>query len=320
MTLCARVAFFVALTALVACDDRDTSPTRPSAVASEITFALTPAAVLRSGSTVQVTARVRDSQGTNMVESAVTFTTDHGTLNRTTATTDASGFATVHVTASEAASVTATSGTSTGVVAIPAVDPFSVTIAPLHNVTVLVPAMLQVTVTPNSSVVSPPSPASVSLSCGPGRPAVAVTGATGLCTFAKSGSTVVSVSAAAANGWSVGSTTTILVNAATAVPVPPVVSPNPAPALSAKLGCTVGTGQQVFCNVESLTYGGSAIQIGNVIDVAWEWGDRDTSGGAATFQSHRYAQPGTYVLIVTVTAPTTDGTRSVQLSMANIVP
>jgi hypothetical protein len=326
-TLPAALALLLlASVALTACDGVKQLPGSPSAVtsASNLTFTVQPSALLLSGSTVTITARVRDDKGTNAVGSQVTFTTSAGTLNHTIVTTDGTGFATVELTAGEAASVTATTANTAGTVAIPAAAPYSVTIAPQGAVTVNQAATLLVTVTPNRMIVSPPSPDSVSVSCGPGLPLVAMSGAGRTCTFPTVGSTVVSVSAPSANGWTANSTAAVQVNAvvvAPTVPVPPVADPIP-PTLSAVIGCTPATGSLFLpCNVQSVSYGATAINVHDVTEVNWTWGDN--SGGdrsASVARTHQYLQTGTYQLRVTVTAPTADGPKETTVAMAVTVP
>jgi hypothetical protein len=67
-----------------------------------------------SGSTVEITAFVHDTNGNRLPNVFVTFSTTRGTLNPAGATTDVNGIARTALTASEAATVTARVGSQAG--------------------------------------------------------------------------------------------------------------------------------------------------------------------------------------------------------------
>jgi hypothetical protein len=314
----------VVLAAIVfaGCDGAKLNPVAPSATitASNLTLAVQPSALLLSGSTVTITARVRDDKGTNAVGSQVTFTSNVGSLNHTIVTSDGTGFATVELTAAEAAYVTVSTMNGTGALAIPAVAPYSVTIAPQSAVTVNQAAAMVVTVTPNRTIVSPPSPESVSVSCGPGLPLVTMTGLSRSCTFSEVGSTLVSVSAPSANGWTAASSNAVTVNAVATTPTVPAPAPpaTPDPTLGAVIGCTAANSLHVACNVQSLTFGSSAVPVETITEVKWEWGDSVQDRGTAFVIGHDYAQTGTYQLRVTVLVPV-DGSERRAVVVQNVI-
>jgi adhesin/invasin len=89
-----------------------------TAAIKTITLSSSPATLGSSGGSATVTATVIDDSGSPVPNAPVTFATDNGTLNPSTATSDASGDATTTLTTSKTAKVTATSGTITAAAAL----------------------------------------------------------------------------------------------------------------------------------------------------------------------------------------------------------
>ena len=86
-----------------------------TAAAGRVLVTTTPQALGSSGGSVQVTASVTDEGGNPLSGIPVTFSTDRGSLSPSTATTDASGNATVTLTTTSGpAKVTATAGAQKG--------------------------------------------------------------------------------------------------------------------------------------------------------------------------------------------------------------
>jgi hypothetical protein len=196
---------------IVACDDPDLVPVRPSPVAAQVTLSAFPTALLASGSEVRVTVRVTTTSGANF-EGRLTLATTAGTLDRTEAQTDASGQVTVILTSSEAATVTATVNGMTGSVAIPAVPPFTVAVqAPAGEVPVGA-VDLPIVVTRTPGFVNPPLPASVTVDCGTGSALVDVTTLSAArCTFPSQARYTVTAFARASTGWTTTDRVTLTV-------------------------------------------------------------------------------------------------------------
>ena len=78
-----------------------------SAAVERVIVSANPQALPPGGGTSTISARVEDVSGTGLSGVPVTFTTDNGTLNPSTATTDSSGVATTSLNAPRTAKVTA---------------------------------------------------------------------------------------------------------------------------------------------------------------------------------------------------------------------
>ena len=197
----APIALAFAVVVVTGCDDADSIPVQPSRTASALTLSAFPTTVLRSGSDVQVSARVTDAQGGLIEGTAVTFTTSSGALSTSSATTSSSGTATATLSANDAARVTASlpSGASAAI-DLPAVSPFTVTIDRPSTV-LAAGATFTVQVTPNSGVVSPPAPAVVTINCGFGSTVDITATRSHQCVFPSAGDFTVQATAQTANGW-----------------------------------------------------------------------------------------------------------------------
>jgi len=84
-----------------------------AAAAGSVSISATPSSVSQSGGTVTIEARVLDPSGNPLPGVNVTFSTDAGQLNPTTALSDSSGLARSQLTTTSTAKVKATAGTAT---------------------------------------------------------------------------------------------------------------------------------------------------------------------------------------------------------------
>jgi PKD repeat protein len=89
------------------------------------------------------------------------------------------------------------------------------------------------------------------------------------------------------------------------------------------LTCTPGAHgtTPTSCNVNQ-TYGGATIAGGAVTGVEWDWGDGTTADNSSTtpVKTHQYVNAGTYTVIATVTANTTNGSQTGTSSKSVVVP
>jgi hypothetical protein len=299
--MCPRY-FFAALPLLLfvaGCDSADPTPVRPSPTPSRVALSVFPTSVLRSGSSVTLTARVTDDAGSNVTDTAVAFATSTGELSAASASTGSAGMATVTLTASEPARVTATAGGARAEVDLEAVAPFSVRVSPRGTVGVGATVDVPVEVQLNRSVADPPRPAAVTIDCGTGGGTQDVTVTlVGRCTFANTGSYTVRASARAANGWTVTDSTDVSI----ANPTTPAVT--------------------FLVTVSSTHVGGREWRIGvnataPMRQVHIQFGEHESSttidpDGSRTFvaSSHVYPAMGTYT--ATVRAEPVNGTPVTQ--------
>ncbi len=89
-----------------------------AAAAARLLLSATPQTLPFTGGTATVSASVQDQQGNPIAGVPVTFSTSAGTLGRTSAVTDSSGFATTTVTTTANATLTASAGGGTGTSAL----------------------------------------------------------------------------------------------------------------------------------------------------------------------------------------------------------
>lgn len=99
----------------------------------------------------------------------------------------------------------------------------------------------------------------------------------------------------------------------------PVAAP-PAATLVATISCTPGTHATTAtaCNLSGLTFGGSPIASTAVTSAAWDFGDGIVLNGLVV--SHTYAVGGTYTVLATITANTSDGSKTTTASKSLDVP
>jgi hypothetical protein len=121
-----------------------------AAGAQAITMSATPSTLSPSGSTVEVSAIVNDTNGNRLPGVAVTFSTTRGTLNPSVANTDGNGIARTALTGSEGATVTARVGQQTATLEVrqSAVTAFSLAVDPA---TPAAGQPVRLTITPGST-------------------------------------------------------------------------------------------------------------------------------------------------------------------------
>ena len=212
---------------VAACDDADTPPMRPSPVAARVTpLSSYPTGLLRTGSSVTVSARVTDAGGTNIVGGVVNWRTTAGTLSAPATTTDTAGLTSVTLNGREAATVTASiAGLPDLSIDLPAVDPFSVallvqTTNPLTNA----PVSMTVSTPTTREVPNAPAPTSAIVECGNGDSVVPGIGGVVSCRYPDAGPYVVTARASG-GGFTAHTTASIVVAAPPPPPAPPALPP-----------------------------------------------------------------------------------------------
>jgi hypothetical protein len=264
-----------------------------------------------------VTARVQNANGAALANVMVTFTTTRGSVSPVQVATSSSGAATATLTASDTADVTAVAGAvsaHTLVIATPSSGPTPPPTLPL--------AFLNVS---GSATVGVPVTFGVSSSA---------VGATWVWSFGDGAteqgtafSTTHIYNHAGIYTASVSSTSAQAANATITVTDPTPTSPTPGTGsgsgLTAVLTCTPGThGSTVTptsCNV-SVSFNGTALPGGSIIDVQWDWADGHIVTVASPIANNTYANAGTYRIFATVRAFAGNATQSTVTSQSVIVP
>jgi PKD repeat protein len=311
-----RIAALLSLLGLAGCAYEN--PGAPGSVAPDLSAPsqLTLGTSATQGGNSTLTARVQNSYGTPLANVIVTFATTRGVIAPAQATTGSSGTATAVLAAVDTADVTVAAGglTAHTLVAPSPTSPSS----PTPNSTPTTAAFLNVS--PNAttgvplvfSVSSAATGVTWNWSFGDGANTQTTTFAT-THAYSRAGVYAASVSAA---GTSAGNAIVTVIDPAP-TPIPP------APTLSVTLTCTPGTHgtTPTSCNVNQ-TYGGATIAGGAVTDVAWDWGDGTTADNSSTtpVKTHQYVNAGTYTVIATVTANTTNGSQMGTSSKSVVVP
>jgi PKD repeat protein len=145
--------------------------------------------------------------------------------------------------------------------------------------------------------------------------------------YAVAGSFAVTLRATDSTDRTGEAATTVIVHVPPSAPTtPPPTTPTPTPVvLAATLTCTAtAASKPSSCNVAA-TYGGAAIPSQAITAVTWEWGDGTAvQATAGPLSQHTYTQPGTYALVVTVTAtpPTTPpvGIKTANAGRSLVIP
>jgi hypothetical protein len=109
-----------------------------SAAVERVTVSASPQTLPPTGGNATITARVEDVSGTGLSGLPVTFSTDNGSLNPPTATTDSSGIATTTLTATNASSAGARAAKVTASVAGKTADA-TVSLGPRTGITITAP-------------------------------------------------------------------------------------------------------------------------------------------------------------------------------------
>lgn len=305
---------------VAACDDADTAPVRPSPVAARVTpLSSYPTGLLRSGSSVSLSARVTDASGTNIVGGVVNWRTTAGTLSATSTTTDTAGLTSVTLNGREPATVTASvAGLPDMSLDVPAVDPFSVSLLvqttnPLTNA----PVSMTVTTPTTREVPNAPAPTSVIVECGNGDSIVPGIGGVVSCRYADAGP-YVATGRATGSGFTANTTASIVVSAP---PSPPAAPPRPP--IEAAL---IVTATELHRSATSATWRFRATPVGGELtgDLDWFYDytqappnaspARETSG--EEFQDVTYFAKGTKEVSATGTVNGTRVTGRVTIAVA----
>jgi PKD domain-containing protein/Big-like domain-containing protein len=262
-----------------------------AAAADTVSLSATPGTFPALGGSVVLLATVRGTGGQGLAGIPVTFSATTGSLNPSTAVTDALGEARSTLTSNQESRVTARAGTKVSSEVVVGVRPatgLSVTppaTAPLAGaVTTISVAPIGTNAVVRNVVVDFGDGSSTSL--GTISSATTVPHA-----YQSSGTYSVRVTGIDSNGESVSGGTSVIVLPSAPVNVNLTASPNPA---------TVGA-QVTF--TAAVTPAATAVERFN-----WNFGDGVTTSTSGTTTSHGYGAAGTYT--VTVTATTTDGNTS----------
>lgn len=282
------VATFVVSLAVAGCHGIAPNPIAPSQVPSRLTLSASPAAVLLSGSTALISARLVDASGVPVAGELVRFVTNSGSLSAAQATTTDSGVASVTLTASGSATVSATGpGIAQVNASVAAVAPFALAVNPADPVYVQ-GSQVTVTVTPTTTMAAP-APAQVWLRCG--AETVPVAGTIGVmlsqCSFPRAGTFDISATGTTANGWT-GNSPSVRVTATD--------RPLNLPAFNVALTVTGPS------SARSLTLTAIVTPDARLAATyAYDFGDGERTGPINTWtQTHFYHSNGTYTVSVTV--------------------
>lgn len=274
------------------------------AAVESVAVTASPTRVGSGGGTVSVTAWALDAAGNRLAGVPVTFSTTQGTLSASSATTDASGDATVSLTTSRDAKVTATANAKSGSV--------DISVAPIATISLsTTPASpvagQAVTLTVTPSIPSGGQAPRVVVSWGDGTQSdMGTVSAARSTTHVYSASGTYTISATGtADGESSTAMTTITVSAPTTATV--ALSFTPAsPTARQTVTLTV---------TPTIASGGQAPR------VVVNWGDGSTTdlGTVASARSttHVYSSAGTYAVTATATAEgTSTATTTITVSAA----
>lgn len=257
----------------------------------------------RADQQLDISAQVLDAKGLGIPGIAVAFTIVGGIVTPQTVTTDASGNAKAIGIASGNTTLSATTGALTQ--AVTGATPLSVTLA-VPSIVVNNPSQFTAT------VVGAPlgGPFTYVWTYGDGT---GDTGTTNTIAHAyRIGSFNATVKVTDGAGRSAtGSATAVVTD------VPAVVTPTPTPAatkvLSITLTCTAAAhATPSVCNVAA-TYGSDNIASNKISSVTWDWGDGTNPlqvVANSPLASHTYLQAGVYLISGTVTAVTSDGSKT----------
>jgi len=300
---------FVAVVAIGCAYDSPPTLVTPTPTPSSAPASIRATASSRSDYTTAVTATVLTSDGRFVAGIPIGFSTANGTVSTAATTTDANGSATTIVTTPANTTVTVTIGAITTTVqvvgaAAPSTGPPSPPI----------PAPTPPTITPIAIINGPAtattgSPVTFGVSApangqtwtwnfGDSTPPSQTTAFTTAHTFNTAGTYPVTVSAP---GITAGNSTITVSTAAASAPS----------TLAATVACTANAhGTASPCNISSVTFGSTAIPSASVTSVSWDWGDGSPAGSGMS-ASRTYTNAGTYNIVATVNANTSDGPKTV---------
>lgn len=291
-----------------------------------------------TASTYSITATVLTRDGHFVPGVLVTFAMDSGSVSPTEATTNGNGVAQAVATASTTSATLTVSGgsltsttTITGTLAtgIPPTIPPTPTPTPTPSPTTPVGPLGVTLTTAADVIIGTQTMFAVSVTNGPVRSLVwafgdgvtfAGSSPSTAHTYAAVGSYPASVTVTDTLGRSASASTTATVNAA---PPPPSTPPAPVATLSAVMSCTLALhGNPTSCNLAA-SYGGSTIPSTAITRADWDFGDGQsqtvTGIGASALIQHTYVQAGTYLIVATLNATTTDGSKTTAASRSVVI-
>ena len=171
-----------------------------SAAITRVLLTASPQTLAPTGGSSQVSARVEDTNGAGLPGITVTFTADNGTLNPSTAVSDADGVARTTLTTAVRTIVTANAGGATAATVTVGLNPRTgITIT---GPTTSVPAGTPATFTVNVAATSNVRAVTVSFGDGASQSLGALSGSTTIPhTYTESGSYVVTATATEASGF-----------------------------------------------------------------------------------------------------------------------
>ena len=286
------------------------APVTPSPTPSSAAASIRAATSSRNDYTTAVVATVLTADGHFVAGIPIGFATTSGTVSTSLTTTDANGSATTIVTSAANTTVTITIGLLTTSVQVVGASAPS-TGAPLPPTTPPPPP----SVTPIAIINAPSTAATgTSINLGVSGPAL---GQTWLWNFGD-GTTAQTSAFTTTHTYGTAGIYNITVSAAgVTTGNASITVSNPAgsaaPTLAVTVTCTATAhATPVVCNVSAVTYGTTTIPSASVTAVSWDWGDGNR--GAGLFAINTYANPGTYTVVTTVTAPTIDGAKTVMVT------
>ncbi|HEU4938352.1 MAG TPA: PKD domain-containing protein [Vicinamibacterales bacterium] len=256
-----------------------------AAAVERVTLSASPQTLPPGGGTSTITARVEDVSGLGLSGIPVTFTTDNGSLNPPTATTDSNGVATTSLNAPRTAKVTANVAGKTADVTV-SLSPrtgLSIT-APTTAVSAGLPASFTVNVAATANIQN----VIVDFGDGSQQPLGAISGSTVIQhVYRQPGTFTVRATATDASGFNE--------QVATAVTILPAQPP----------AVTITGPATASCNARVTFTASVSGAVSSITSYEWDFGDGSATTTVSSPQiSHTYTKPSTFDVRVTVTQST----------------
>ena len=252
-----------------------------SAAAERVLISASPQTLGPAGGTATISARVEDASGGGVAGVPVTFTTDAGQLSASSATTDASGVATVTLNTSRPSKVTANVAGKTAVADVGLNPRTGVTLSgPTTPVSAGVPATFTIAVATTSNV----RDVTVEFGDGARQSLGAISGSTTLShTYNEPGTYSVRATAIEASGFSEQVSTAVS------------ILPSQPPGVIVTASDSTPTVNQTITLTATVSGNTSTIQ-----SYQWDFGDGTTATTTGPQISKSYSTAGTKVIRVTV--------------------
>ena len=290
----------------VGCDDPDAIPVRPSAQGTQLTLTAFPTTVLRSGSSVRLSARLADDAGTSIRGERITFQPSSGTVEPNSAITNENGSVIVTFTGEQDAHIVASTSGIAKAIDVNAVAPFTVSVRPSLPIRTT-GADVEVVLTA-AAIANPPIP-TVTLDCGAGAGAVDVTATRRTrCTFPREADFTLTATAGTPNGWTTSDRMTVRATE-------PGTPPPPTGVLSVAASLVAGREYNIAVSA-SIPMRRFAFHFG---DGAGE--NREPSGGATTASArHVYASQPLAPYVIRVEGEPLNGGTTIGATTTVTVP